>query len=212
MTLETFERGSVRGYIHAPNGAPSKAAVLTHGAGSNAKAPLLVRVAEAICDAGYLVLRYDLPFRQARPSGPPFPAQAPADRQGLRDAVATLRELAPGIPVVLGGHSYGGRQSSILAAEDPTIADALLLLSYPLHPPKKRDQLRTAHFPDLRTPVLFVHGTRDPFGLPEEMAEAVKLIAGTVAYSEVKGAGHELGAGKFDISQLILNPLAALTR
>src|SRR5688572_29950643 len=122
MTLETFERGSVRGYIHRPNGAPSKAAVLTHGAGSNANAHLLARVAEAMRDDGYLVLRCDLPFRQARPSGPPFPVQAAADRQGLRDAVAAMRELAPGVPVVLGGHSYGGRQSSMLAAEDPTIA------------------------------------------------------------------------------------------
>jgi predicted alpha/beta-hydrolase family hydrolase len=100
----------------------------------------------------------------------------------------------------------------MLAAEDASIADALLLMSYPLHPPRNRDQLRTAHFPDLRTPVLFVHGTRDPFGLPEEMAEAVRRIPGPVAYSEVAGAGHDLKGGKFDLHTLILEPLTLLIR
>ena len=69
-----------------------------------------------------------------------------------------------GGPVVLGGHSYGGRQATMLAAEEPGVAEALLLLSYPLHPPNKPAQLRTAHFPQLRTPALFVSGTKDPFG------------------------------------------------
>jgi predicted alpha/beta-hydrolase family hydrolase len=100
----------------------------------------------------------------------------------------------------------------MLAAEDASVADALLLMSYPLHPPRKRDQLRTGHFPDLRTPVLFVHGTRDPFGSPEEMAEAVRVIPRPVAYSEVKGAGHELGGGKFDVAAVILEPLALWIR
>jgi predicted alpha/beta-hydrolase family hydrolase len=212
MNLETFQRGSVRGFVHKPDADPACAAVLAHGAGSNANAPLLVRVAEAMRGAGYLVLRCDLPYRQARPSGPPFPAHAAADREGLREAAAVVRELAPGARVVVGGHSYGGRQASMLAAEDASVADALLLMSYPLHPPRKRDQLRTGHFPDLRTPVLFVHGTRDPFGSPEEMAEAVRVIPRPVAYSEVKGAGHELGGGKFDVAAVILEPLALWIR
>ena len=210
MNSETIQRGSVRGYVHRPEADPVRAAVLAHGAGSNANAPLLLRVAEFMRQAGYLVLRCDLPYRQTRPSGPPFPAQAAADREGLRAAVAVVRELAPGARVVLGGHSYGGRQSSMLAAEDASVADALLLMSYPLHPPRKPEQLRTGHFPDLHTPALFVHGTRDPFGLPVEMAEALKLIPGRVAFSEVKGAGHELGGGKFDIAGLVLDPLLSL--
>jgi predicted alpha/beta-hydrolase family hydrolase len=107
----------------------------------------------------------------------------------------------------MGGHSYGGRQASMLAAEDGGVADGLLLLSYPLHPPRARETLRTAHFPDVRTPALFVHGTRDPFGLPEEMASALALLAGPVTYSEVPGAGHDLRSGKFDVAGLVVSPL-----
>ncbi len=78
--------------------------------------------------------------------------------------------------VFLGGHSYGGRQSTMLCAAEPELVDGLLLLSYPLHPPRKPDQLRTQHLPSLRTPSLFVSGTRDPFGSVEEIEQALKLI------------------------------------
>src|SRR5579862_5759519 len=115
--------------------------VLTHGAGSNADAPLLVALAKAFEAAGWRALRYNLPYRQARPSGPPFPAQAANDRAGLAGAVAEMRAAVDGI-VAIGGHSYGGRQATMLAAEQPGLVNALLLLSYPLHPPKKPDQLR----------------------------------------------------------------------
>ena len=81
----------------------------------------------------------------------------------------------------------------MLAAEDPGLADALLLLSYPLHPPRKPGQLRTAHFPKLETNALFVHGTRDPFGSPEELKQALSLIPATTHLLEIEGAGHELG-------------------
>jgi predicted alpha/beta-hydrolase family hydrolase len=169
----------------------------------------LVAVSAALCAAGFLALRIDLPFRQKRPSGPPFPAGRAADLEGLREAVAAMRSMAPG-RVVLGGHSYGGRLATLLAADDASVADALLLMSYPLHPPTKRDELRTAHFPHLRTPSVFVHGTRDPFGLPEEMQAALQLIAGPVVYSEVTGAGHDLKSGKFDVEGLAVQPLFGL--
>src|SRR5262249_19049101 len=110
---------------HAGAGVTAVSLVLTHGAGSNRDAPLLVAVAEAFAARGVLVLRYDLPYRQARPTGPPRPAEAARDRQGLRDAAAEMR--ARGAErVFLGGHSYGGRQASMLAVEEPSVADALL--------------------------------------------------------------------------------------
>jgi predicted alpha/beta-hydrolase family hydrolase len=80
----------------------------------------------------------------------------------------------------------------MLAAANPELADGLLLLSYPLHPPKRPDQLRTAHFPKLRTPALFFHGTRDGFGTIEEMQAAIALIDARVQLVPVTGAGHEL--------------------
>ena len=80
----------------------------------------------------------------------------------------------------------------MLASEEPQLADGLLLLSYPLHPPRKPNQLRTGHFPKLTTPAFFVHGTRDPFGSIAEMNSALELIPGSHAMLEVDGAGHDL--------------------
>lgn len=181
----------MRGWLHEPGAASGRGLVITHGAGSNCESPLLRAVAEAFAGAGYYVLRCDLPYRQLRAKGPPFPGMAARDREGLRRAAKAMREIAAG-RMILGGHSYGGRQATILAAEEPELADALLLLSYPLHPPRKPEQLRTAHFSQLRTPALFVHGTRDPFGSIEEMREALHTIPARNKVVECEKLGHEL--------------------
>jgi hypothetical protein len=182
---------AVRGFLHEPSQPNGDALVLTHGAGANCQSKLLITLAEAFADAGYLVLRCDLPFRQSRPHGPPFPAMAARDREGLRRAVETLRSKSAG-RIFLGGHSYGGRQGTMLAAEQPNLVAGLLLLSYPLHPPRKPAQLRTEHFPRLRTRALFVHGGRDPFGSHDEMNAALALIPAQKMLLEIEGAGHEL--------------------
>jgi predicted alpha/beta-hydrolase family hydrolase len=182
---ERISEGLVQGYLHLPDGEYGTAAVLAHGAGSDCNSRLLVAIAGAFASRGVLALRIDLPFRQER--RPPNPAGAARDREALRQACAYVRR--PGVTtVILGGHSYGGRQASMLAAEDPSVADRLLLISYPLHPPRKPEQLRTAHFPSLRTPAVFVHGTRDPFGSPEEIRAALPAGARLVL---IEGAGHE---------------------
>lgn len=186
-----FRERGVRGFVHRPADPPVAGAVLAHGAGSDSRAPVLVRMCEALAEAGVLALRIDLPFRQKRPKGPPHPSMAAADQQGLREAVAAMRGME--VPrIVLGGHSYGGRQASMLAAADPSVADHLLLLAYPLHPPEKPEQLRTAHFPHLRTPSLFVHGGRDPFATEEELRTAIQAIPARVQVMEVPSAGHDL--------------------
>jgi predicted alpha/beta-hydrolase family hydrolase len=86
----------------------------------------------------------------------------------------------------------------MLAAEDPSVAHALLLLSYPLHPPEKPQQMRTAHLPQLRVPALFVHGSRDPFGSLEEMQAALGLISAPAELLAIEGAGHDLSRGGYD--------------
>jgi predicted alpha/beta-hydrolase family hydrolase len=181
--------------------------VLTHGAGGNSKAPLLVVVAEAFTRTGWFVLRYDLPFRQRKPFGPPSPSGAAEDREGLRSAVNQTKAEAQ--HVCLGGHSYGGRQGSMLAAESPGLVEGLLLLSYPLHPPKKPEQLRTGHFAALQTPALFVSGTKDEFGTVEELTSAIKLIPGQTDIQMIEGAGHDLKKGAFDLEERVV---AAFTR
>jgi uncharacterized protein len=182
----------VRGFFHVPESANGDGLVLTHGAGSNAGAPLLVSLAEAFTGAGFTVLRCDLPYRQSRSYGPPGPGDAARDRAGLKNAVAAMKKTISG-RVFLAGHSYGGRQSSMLCAEEPELAAGLLLLSYPLHPPRKPQQPRTQHFPNLRIASLFVHGTRDPFGSIAEIEQALKLINANTKLLTVEGAGHDLG-------------------
>lgn len=181
---------NVRGYLHRPEKSTA-GLVLAHGAGSNAQAPLLAALAEAFCAAGVTVLRADLPYRQVRPHGPPGPGDAARDRAGLKNAVGALRNVVPG-PIFLGGHSYGGRQATMLCAAEPELVSGLLLMSYPLHPPRKPEQLRVQHLPNLRNPCLFVHGTRDPFGSIEEIREALKLVPGETRLLAVQGAGHDL--------------------
>lgn len=199
--VTAIDTAAVRGFLHQPSKARGTGLVLTHGAGSDCTAPLLLAVAAHFCAAGIAVLRCDLAFRRKRPKGPPSPATAAADRAGLRDAIAALREHASG-HMYLGGHSYGGRQASMLAAEAPDIATALLLLSYPLHPPLKPAQLRTQHFPQLRVPALFVSGTKDGFGTIAELEAAIKAIPAATRLIAIDGAGHDLKRGQFNVAML----------
>jgi predicted alpha/beta-hydrolase family hydrolase len=205
---------SVHGYLHRPPAGGGDGLVLTHGAGSNGQAPLLVALAEALAAHGFVVLRCDLPYRQVRPHGPPGPGDAARDREGLKNAVAVMRKLAPG-RVFLGGHSYGGRQATMLCAVESGLVEGLLLLSYPLHPPRKPEQLRTKHLADLRSPCLFVHGTRDPFGTREEMEQALRLIPAKTGLVMVDGAGHDLnfrkGAAGQDLIEKIVSALQEFT-
>jgi uncharacterized protein len=197
-----FEKPGVRGFLHRPEQAEGPGLVLTHGAGGNCNAPLLVAAAKAFADAGLFVLRCDLPFRQRRPTGPPLPSTAAADRAGLRNAVAAIRDLIPG-PVYLGGQSYGGRQATMLAADDPAVAAGLLLFSYPLHPPGKPHRLRTEHFRRLRVPAVFVQGAADPFGSIEEIRATLPMIPAPTKLIPIDGAGHDLKRGRFDLSPIV---------
>jgi len=185
----------LQGVLHQPSDRSDIGLVLTHGAGANCESPLLVALANALCESGVAGLRFNLPFRMKRPHGPPPPGSAERDQAGIRDAVNALKNEIGG-EVYMGGHSYGGRMASMLAASDPELVRGLLLLSYPLHPPKRPEQMRTAHFPKLRTPALFVSGTRDGFGTVAEMEEALKLIPAQTKSMTFDGAGHELMSKK----------------
>lgn len=155
-------------------------------------------MADGFVERGVVVLRFDLPFRRRRASGPPHPSKAAEDRDGVAAAVAVMRELVSA-PVWAGGHSYGGRQASMFASERPGLVDALLLLSYPLHPPAKPEKLRTEHLPGLRTPSVVVHGSKDPFASTDEMRSAVELIPAPTTLVELEGARHDLAPDRFPV-------------
>jgi uncharacterized protein len=196
--IESFSDTSVdppvRGFLYFPDSPLGDTLILTHGAGGNAHMPLLVALAEAFAGAGFAVLRCDLPFRQQRSFGPPRPGDAARDRLGLKNAIAAMRKLGSYSlrRLFVGGQSYGGRQASMLLAEE-LLADGLLLLSYPLHAPSRPNQPRIQHLPQIELPVMFVHGTRDPFGSIDEIESARKLISAKTLLLPVEGAGHDLG-------------------
>jgi len=203
---ESLTADGLRGVLHHPEHPDGSALALTHGAGSDHRSPLLVELARLFAAKGTLVLRYDLPYRQQGRKTPPMPAAQFRDREGVVRAVEFLRPRATG-KLIAGGQSYGGRQTAMAAAENAALADGLLLLSYPLHPPGHPEKARTTFFPDWRTPALFVHGSRDPFGALDEMREALKLIPARVELLPADGAAHNLKGAD---AALIVEHLRAL--
>lgn len=196
MNVEPFrdehpDMPTVCGYIHHPARASGDALILTHAAAGNCNSPLLIALATAFCDCGITVLRCELPFRQSRPSGRPLAQYAARDQAGLKRAVQLMKARVPK-RVYLGGHAYGGRQASLLAALEPSLVAGLLLLSYPLHPPKNATHSRTHHFSSVHSPVMFVQASRDPFGTPDELRSALNEIPAPTRLVVVENARHEL--------------------
>ncbi|MFT3900475.1 MAG: alpha/beta hydrolase [Gordonia sp. (in: high G+C Gram-positive bacteria)] len=188
--------------LHEPDSSPLAAVVLAHGAGGDRNAAILRAYADEFCARGLLVARIDLPYRQQRPKGPPSPSRAAVDRAGIRRAMAQVRDLAGGIPLIVGGHSYGGRQASMVVAEDGgRLTDGLFLSSYPLHPPGKPERLRTEHLPQITVPTVVVHGRTDPFASADELAAAVALIDAPTRIVTV-AAPHALNPAKTDVARL----------
>ncbi len=195
--------------IHDPDGDVRANLVLAHGAGGNRDQAMLRLLGEELAQRGVRTVRIDLPFRRLRPKGPPSPSGQPADRASFAETARLLELDGAGsaasgpdgrrIPILWGGHSYGGRMASMAVAEGASEnlpgPDGLVLLSYPLHPPGRPEKARTAHLPDITVPTVLVHGRRDPFASPEEMAEAAALIAGPTTIVEV-AAAHDLAPAK----------------
>lgn len=194
---------AIAGVAHEPDGDPAGVVVLTHGAGGSRESPLLIRICDEWAARGWLAIRYNLPYRRRRPKGPPSGAAA-GDRDGIVEALTLARGLADG-PVIAGGHSYGGRQTSMVAAEDSQLLDVLTLFSYPLHPPGKPERLRTEHFGSISVPTVFSHGTSDPFGTIDELRAAATLIDADVRIVEITGARHDLGSKTLDVPALAVN-------
>lgn len=142
--------------------------LFAHGAGGAMDSPFMNDVAEALGERGIRVVRFEFPYMAARREGKKrggAPDRQPVLLAAWREAVA---EHGGGEKVVIGGKSMGGRMASMIA--DEAGVRGLLCFGYPFHPPGKPDQLRTAHLETLRTPALVIQGTRDPFGLPDEVA------------------------------------------
>lgn len=197
--MSLADLAGIEGIAHEPAATPAGIILLTHGAGGNRDAALLVGLCDEWARQGYLAVRYNLPYRRRRPKGPPSNSAA-SDQDGIAEAIAWARAQTDG-PVVAGGHSYGGRMTSMVAATSGG-PDVLALSSYPLHPPGKPERARTEHLPDITVPTVFTHGTADPFGTIEELRAAADLVTGPTRIVEVTGARHDLGSKTLDVPAL----------
>ena len=193
----------IAGIAHEPTGKAKGAVVLTHGAGGSRESPLLVKICDEWARRGWLAVRYNLPYRQRRPKGPPS-GSAAKDQAGVVEAIALAHTLTDG-PVIAGGHSYGGRMTSMVIAEGAAAVDVLMLFSYPLHPPGKPERARTDHLPRIAVPTVFTHGTADPFGTIDELRPAAALIPAPIEIVEVTGARHDLGSKTLDVPALAVD-------
>lgn len=193
----------IAGIAHEPVGDPAGVVVLTHGAGGSREAPLLKRICDEWAARGWLAVRYNLPYRRRRPKGPPS-GSAKADQAGVGEAVDVARTLADG-PIIAGGHSYGGRMTSMAIADGAADVDVLTLFSYPLHPPGKPDRARTEHLPRIAVPTVFTHGTADPFGSIDELRPAAALIGAPAEIVEITGARHDLASKTLDVPVLAVD-------
>ena len=193
----------IAGVAHKPDYIPAGVVVLTHGAGGNRDSILLQQVCDEWARRGWLAVRYNLPYRRRRPTGPPS-GSAGTDRAGIVEAITVCRGLADG-PLIAGGHSYGGRQTSMVVASDEAPVDLLTLFSYPVHPPGKPERPRTDHLPDITVPTVFTHGASDPFGTPREVRDAAAMIAAPTEVVEITGARHDLRSKTLDVPALAVD-------
>jgi uncharacterized protein len=200
----------IAGIAHQPDGTPAGIVLLTHGAGGSRESVLLQRLCDEWARRGWLAIRYNLPYRRRRLKGPPS-GSAASDRAGIAEAIAVCRGLADG-PLITGGHSYGGRQTSMVMADGAPPVDLLTLFSYPVHPPGKPERARTEHLPNIAVPTVFTHGTSDPFGSLNEVRAAAALIPAPTEVVEVTGARHDLGSKTLDVPVLAVDAALRLLR
>lgn len=171
--------------------------LLAPGAGADRDQSALVALDRVISEAGGEVVRMDFPYRKA---GRRAPDRPPVLMKAVHDEAAELKERVGRL--VAGGRSMGGRICSMAVAEG-LAADALVLISYPLHPPGRPDRLRTDHFPALKLPCLFVSGTRDAFGSVAEFDDATSAIPGPVTFEWVEGKDHAMRGADSTVADIV---------
>ena len=176
--------------------------LLTPGASATREQPSLVALDRAVTALGVTVERMDFPYTQA---GRKAPDRPPVILEAVRAGAAAV----PSDDLYLGGRSMGGRICS-MAVADGLVPNAkgLVLVSYPLHPPGKPDKLRTEHFPRLHLPCLFVSGTRDTFGTPDELEAATAQIPGEVTHVWLDGGDHGLRRKDAAVAEAVTGWLA----
>ncbi|MCM3880968.1 MAG: alpha/beta fold hydrolase [Vicinamibacterales bacterium] len=177
--------------------------ILAHGAGAGQKHPFMTTFARALSERGLDIVTFDFLYMEQHRR---VPDRLPQLIERYRQVIAEARENLKSARerLFIGGKSMGGRAATHVAAEDATLELAgVVLLGYPLHLPGRLDRLRDAHLPDVKRPMLFVQGTRDTFGTPDELRPVLARLAPPPALHIVEGGDHSFKVGaKQGMSQL----------
>ena len=163
--------------------------ILAHGAGAGQTHPFMVACARGLVARGVDVITFDFPYMRERRRAPD---KAPVLESSFREVIDSARRSDPGAALFIGGKSMGGRIATHLAAQGIEGVAGIVALGYPLHPPGKPGQLRDAHLPEIRLPVLIVQGERDAFGTPEELKPVLARMTADVTLHVVRRADHSL--------------------
>jgi predicted alpha/beta-hydrolase family hydrolase len=197
MSETLFEVETPRGGVTAAwhdAGTKAPALVVAHGAGAGMHHPFMAGFCDALAEAGVSAMRFNFPYIEAGRKSPGSPKDAIA---AFGAAVEAATARTGGRPVFAGGKSYGGRISSMAAAEGMPAA-GLVFLGYPLHPPGKPEQVRDAHLYELKLPMLFLQGTKDPFATPEVLQPVLKKLGKRATYVAFDGTGHSFERSRKD--------------
>jgi predicted alpha/beta-hydrolase family hydrolase len=188
LTFAASPGGSrVSGLLLRPDGA-RLLYVLAHGAGAGMRHPFLESITQRLADRSVATLRYQFPYMERRASRPDPPAVAAAT---VRAAVAEAARVAPGLPLVAGGKSFGGRMTSTAQAEEPLPGlQGLVFLGFPLHPPGRPGDKRAEHLAQVRIPMLFLQGDRDEFADLKLLKPVVKRLGAGATLHLVEGGDH----------------------
>ena len=186
--------------------------VLAHGAGAGMTHPFLARIAGALADRRVATLRYQFPYMEAGSRRPDTPKVAEA---AVRAAVAEAARLAPGLPLVAGGKSFGGRMTSQAEAHGATGVRGLAFLGFPLHPPGAPADTRGDHLAGVSVPMLFLQGTNDEFADLGLLRPLIKLLGRKATLHLIDDANHSFrvpaktGRKEADIMAELADTLAA---
>jgi uncharacterized protein len=197
MSGSRFEVETPRGAVTAAwhdAGPEAPALVVAHGAGAGMDHPFMAGFCDALAGAGVAALRFNFPYIEAGRRSPGSPKDAIA---GFRAAFEAAAARTAGRAVFAGGKSYGGRVSSMAAAEGMPAA-GLVFLGYPLHAPGRPDQVRDAHLYGLTQPMLFLQGAKDPFATTDALQPVLERLGPQATYVAFEGAGHSFERSRKD--------------
>ena len=180
LNVTTYDAGHPRGAL----------LVLAHGAGAGQRHPFMTAVARGLAERGVDVVTFDFSYMEAKRK---VPDKAPVLEERFRAVIDESVRLKPEATLFIGGKSMGGRMATHLGAQGLEGLRGIVALGYPLHPPGRPDQPRTAHLPSIEVPVLIVQGERDTFGTPSELEPVIATMRAPVTLHVVTGGDHSLG-------------------